>query len=238
MKQNRPTFAYIGSDGGLEVYNDPYFEVTPDAVEQANMYEGQIIQTRNDLTRNFVKLGYYLDEFQRGQFYKAKGYPDFSTWLRSPEIDISTTQANKLIRIKRLIIPLLMENLGIDEGAAIEKTIQAGVSKLGHILSLIPQGYTDEAVQLTEEAPSLTLQDLELMVKSLRMGKEMEIDATFPAMFRGTVRKGEVFSRIKIDMLNGVTVESCGYLTIRNVFLQRFLDRFGDLVRFENDDSV
>ena len=237
MKKNKPTFAYIGSDGGLEIYDDPYFEVTPETVEAATMYEDRIIQTRNDLTRNFVKLGYYLDEFHQGQYYKAKGYPDFNTWLRSPEIDISSSQAFKLIQIKKQIIPLLMEKLGIDEAKAIEKTINAGVSKLGHITSLVPMGYTDEVVQLTEESPHLTMQDLQLKVKSLKLGKEMELDEQFPAMFRATVRKGEDFSRIKVDMLNGVTVESCGHLTIRNIFLPRFIDRFGELVRFENEDE-
>lgn len=235
MKQNRPSFSFIGSDGSLEVYHDPYYEVTPELVEQANLYEQQIITTQEDLARNFVKLGYYLDEFRRNHFYKAKGYPTFDTWLRSPEINLSKSQAHKLIRIKSQIIPLLKEKLAVDESTAINMAVSAGVSKLSKIQALIPLGYNDEAVTLTEEAPNLTLQDVELKVKSLKLGREMEIDETFPAMFRGTVRKGEDFSRIKVDMLNGVTIESCGVLTIRNVFLQRFIDRFGGLIRFQEE---
>lgn len=237
VKKNKPTFAYIGSDGAIEVYSDPYFEVTAETALEASMYENQIIQTKEDLTRNFVKLGYYLDEFERKGYYKARGYPTFSTWVRSPEIDISYQQARKLILIKQKIIPLLMKRLGITEEEAIGVTIKAGTSKLTQILQILPLGKEEEAVELVQESPETTLEDVRLKVKAIKMGREVEIDETFPAMFRATVRKGEEYSRIKVDMLNGVTIEEVGTLTIRNIFLPRWLDRFGSLVRIENETT-
>ncbi len=219
------------------MYFDPYYQVTPEMVAAADIFEDRVIQTRDDLTRNFVKLGYYLDEFKNKEYFKAKGYSTFETWLRSPEVAISAAVARNVIRIKNDIIPLLQRQLGTSEEEAISLVTQAGVSKTTLSFPLIALGFVDEVTQIIQDAPQLTYEDVRLKVKSLKMGKDMELDEQFPAMFRATIRKGETFSRIKVDMLNGVTVESCGQLTIRNIFLHRFTDRFGDLVRFEEDTS-
>jgi hypothetical protein len=110
--------------------------------------------------------------------------------------------------------------------------LNAGVSKVRAILPLVrDEEHQDVIPELLEEAASMPLRDVQAEVKRLQ-GKEDPIDKRYPAVFKARVRQGEEFTTIDVSVMDGVSVEPCGKLQVRNRYWPRFEQRFGDFIDF------
>lgn len=223
----------IGSDGSLEVYSDPFKNITPADAQVAEQAQLAIIGTKQDIERNFLKLAYLLDIFEANKLYKGCGFEDMRSWAQSPQIELGWRVVQDLLRVRREMVPILTDQVGSEEQAQ-EVLVAAGVSKARAVLPLLrDEDGEEKVIDLVERAPQLTWNDVRTEVKRLR-GIEQPLDHRFPAVFKAKVKQGEEYSRVEVSVTDGGTTDRCGVLTIRNRYMPRFEDRFGQFIEFEN----
>lgn len=227
------TFGQIGDSGELEKYPDTYASVTPEDVQAAMTTEGQIIEENQKVARSFIKMAYLLDMFESSKLYLARGFPNLTSWLGSPEINISYRVARDLLRIKRELIPTLGENLPNGELDAIALLSQVGISKARAVLPLMKKGDPDAVLEMVQDASNQTFRDIKDTVKEVVTGKEIEVGKKQPVRFFARARRNDTFTTIKVTADNGVGFEDCGTLTIRNDYVDQVTRWFGENLSFE-----
>lgn len=222
----------IDSDGSLVAYADPFKNVTADLAELAEQAEAQIVQTKDSIEVEFLRLAYLMDEFERRSLYLARGYETMKAWTESPEIEISWRVAQDLIRIRREVLPLLEDTYG-DATTALSAVVAAGISKVRAALPLLrdPDKASD-FIEVVEAAPSMPWNDVRNEVKE-RRGIARPLDEAFPVLFRGQIKLFDDYANIRVFAIDGTTSEQMGTLRIRREWLPRFEERFGSLIGFD-----
>lgn len=234
MSRNDDTQWIVDGSGELVPFHDPFKNITPEDAAVAERTENAIIETKQGIERNFLKLAYLLDLFDANELYKGCGFEDMRSWAMSQKIELSWKVVQDLLRIRREMIPVLTEQTGSEEQAQ-QVLITAGVSKARAALPLLRDEDGEEKVsELIERAPELTWNDVRAEVKRLR-GIEEPIDKRFPAIFKARARQGDEFTRLDISVMDGGTVERCGTLNIRNRYMPRWDDRFGEFIEYAED---
>ncbi len=90
--------------------------------KNAHDRQTKIITVKRGIEGAFLILGGLLSEFERREDFKSLGYEYMSSWLASPEVDISAGSCSISIKVYRVFIELH----GIKEDLLVE----AGISKL------------------------------------------------------------------------------------------------------------
>lgn len=108
------TLSIIGSDGTLEQYNDAFGDVTEEDVEAAIRLENEIKKHGRTIELSYLKLARDLSEFNKKEYYKARGFESFKTWADSPELSVGYRTAQNLLRVADELMPTLVE-LGLTD---------------------------------------------------------------------------------------------------------------------------
>lgn len=123
-----------------------------DRGEAAYQLERQIIEAKESIGKNFIKLGQLLKEVRDKHYYKELGYDKFTEYLSSPEVGISRSWAYDFIKIYEVLITKHKvphaELIGID------------YTKLRQILPVV-QKKPDEVGEWVDKAKSLRRVDLQ-----------------------------------------------------------------------------
>jgi hypothetical protein len=218
--------------GELIAYPNPYGDITQDEAQAAEVAEQAIIETKRGIELNFLKLSNMLHYFDEQEYYKGRGYPTLRAWAMSPEIELGWRVVQDLLRIRREVLPLLSDEY-VDDAVAL--MLNAGVSKVRAILPLVrDEEHRDVIPELIVDAASMPLRDVQAEVKRLQ-GQEDPIDKRYPAVFKARVKQGEAYTTVDVSVMDGVTVEPCGKLSMRNRYWPRFEQRFGDFIDFVED---
>lgn len=228
---NPGTSWQIDGSGELIGYDDPFKNVTNDLAELAEQAEAEIIQTKDTIEVEFLRLAYLIDEFDSRRLFLARGYESMKAWTESPEIEISWRVAQDLIRIRREVIPLLKDTYG-DPDAAHRAVVEAGISKVRAALPLLrDKGKTDDFIEVIEAAPNMPWNDVRNEVKE-RRGMARPLDEAFPVLFRAEIKLYDEHANIRVYAIDGTSTEQLGTLRIRREWLPRFEERFGSLIGF------
>ena len=148
---NDDTQWIIDSDGSLVPYQDSFKNITPADAAMAERAELAIIGTKQDIERNFLKLSYLIDVFDANQLFKGRGYETMRDWAQSPEIELSWRLCQDLLRVRREVVPILVDQVGSEEQAN-EVLISAGVSKARAVLPLLrDDGGEEKVIDLVEK---------------------------------------------------------------------------------------
>jgi hypothetical protein len=207
------------------MYADPYATVSQDMVDRAMSTEGQIIEEKQKIAKSFIKMAYLLDDFEKNSLYLARNFPDFTTWISSPDIDMSYRSAHDLLRIKREVIPALAAQLPGGEVEAIKLLTEVGISKTRALLPLVRIGKSADLLDELKEATTTTFRDLLAEVKEAGHNPPRT-----PPRFLANMTKGESFARIEVLAQEGETTEPLGHLLIRNELVQPWIKQFGGLL--------
>lgn len=226
-------YALVGSSGEMEIYHDPYVEMTTELAQEAEHAEHEIIKRRDRVEQSFLEMAFLLDDFEANEYYLARGYPSFKTWTEDPSVEIGYRVAADLLRITREVMPVLEQDRTADE--AIATIANAKISKTRALLPLLSEGKDAEFVEMMDMAPEMTLRDLNREVRMIRSGDDENGDA-LPAVFKAFVRRGDKRTRYKIIMVNGQITEDVGTLSIPNEYTSRWTERFGHFLEFELED--
>lgn len=227
---NTPASYQMDGDGSLLAYPDHFKTVTPDMVSTAEAAETTIIETKNEIEKNFLKLAYMIDLFDQEQLFLARGYETLKAWAESPEIELGWRVVQDLLRIRREVIPVLEQTLG-DRDNAHRTILAAGISKVRTCLPLLRDAKTDDFVDVVSSAPDLPWNDVRQEVKE-RRGLAAPLGEAFPVLFKAQVTVYEDAATITVYALDGTTSESIGKLRVKRHWLPRFEERFGKLIDF------
>jgi len=217
------TYAIIGSDGSLERYPDPYANVTAEMLAEAEKAEAEIIKRRNRIEQSFMEMSFLLDDFDRNEYYRARGYASLWEWAEDSTIEIGRRVALDLLRVVREVIPVLTKDNDFE--TAVKMLAEAKISKTRTLLPLLSDGMEDEFLDLMERAPDMTWKDVRREVKMLRKGDDGD---KMPAVFKAKVRRGEKVTRYQVSVLDGQKFSDCGVLMIPNEYAPRWNERFTD----------
>lgn len=219
------TFSLVNvGSGELERYPDFFANVTQEDVERAEIVEDKIIQAKAVIELGFFALAEMIEEFDRKQLYKARGFERFKDWVESPQIEISWRVAQDLIRIQREVVPMLAQHSG---GQNLQELItQAGVSKVRALLPLLSDPSThDDFAELIVDAPDMTWRDLREEVK-IRRGVSGDIAEGHLAMFNSFIKSEQGdFYKVEITGSDGNNVDVLGVLTVRKAWWTRWENR-------------
>lgn len=236
MTNEGSNFSFMGSDGGLQTYFDPYANVTTDDVALAEKAEQIILDEKWSIECSYAKLAFLLDKFDQERLYLARSCATMKEWCAGEQIDISWRLAQDLIRIQREVIPILETELGPEH--AVTAVGKVGVSKVRAMLPLLrdddgEQKVVDLVDRLLDPAqPKLNWDGVRAEVKQLR-GQEEPIDKKYAAVFKIFVRKSESHSRIRLVAMDGVRIEQLATFMLPNEWLARFEYLFGEFVEQE-----
>lgn len=218
-------YSLIGSSGEMETYPDPYADESPETAQAAEVMEQAILAERNKAESSFLKMAFLLDEFDSKQLYLSRSFDSMKTWTEDPSIEISWRLALDLMRIPRQVVPALEEN-GYTFEQAIALLSEAKVSKIRAAMPLLAEGFESDFVALVEEAPNLTLKDVNREVRAIRKGDESDDDR--PALFKAFVRRGDTHTMFKVITIKGDLREEAGTLRVHNDDAPRMAMLFGD----------
>lgn len=229
------TWAILGSSGEMEFYHDPYAGVTQEMAEEAIRFEEEIVKRREMVEQGFLEMAFLLDEFDRKEYYRARGYASMKEWSEDPGVEIGHRVALDLLRIVREAVPVLAEDDNLEP--AIDAISRAKISKTRAMLPLLSLGMHDEFRDLISRAPDMTLRDVNREVRILKHGGDPNGDL-MPAVFKAFVRRGDKTSRYKITVMDGQVVQDVGTLLIPNEYTARFDERFGRFIEYEFEESA
>jgi len=217
----------IDGSGELLTYPDVYKNVTQEDVKDAIDIEKTIIHVKSLIERGYYAIAKALDEFERRRLYLARGFDTFSAWCESDDVDIGYRLAHDMLRIVREAVPALGDGVDLDA---------YGISKARALLPLLADENGKEKLQQAfEDTAQLTVKDTNQYVKEIR-GIAKPIDEDPPAIFSGTLQRGESYHKLIIRR-NGANPYSCGTLTIRVEDWPRWEERFGGFVFTKGEGS-
>lgn len=216
--------------GEIRRYDDPYAEVDQATAAQAAQLETHIIETKDAIEGNFLRLAFLLDVFDEHKLYLGVGFPDMKTWAGSDHIELGWRVVIDLLRIKREVYPILPG----DEDEKMAKLAAVKVSKLRSMLPLLSDDRKDDFLDLLERAPYMTWNDVRREVKALRTGED-ESDPD-PVVFTAKTAVGEKTTVYTVSANDGITWVNVGKLEIPNEWTSRWNERFGKFVKEEGRD--
>ena len=131
--------------------------------ENAHQLHQNIVDTKKDLTGNFLRLAYLLKVANSNKVHKKLGYDTWEQYLATPEISVSVSMASRLINIwDEFVVKYKIKSdelLGID------------LSKLTEILPVIKKlDKKEEVKDWLEKAKQLGILDLKLEKKEYLTG--------------------------------------------------------------------
>jgi len=122
-----------------------------------------IIETKHNITGNFIRLGYLLKLAQEKGLAQAMGYDTWAQYLATPEISISVSTASRLINIWDILV--LKFKFETDGLTGID------MSKLFEILPVVRQLKSkDEVSGWLDKARELGMRDLRIEKRQHIMG--------------------------------------------------------------------
>lgn len=216
----------VGSSGALERYSDTFKDLKPEDAEIAETKEQEIRTVKLRIEGSFLVMAELLDEFERNKYYLACGWESMQEWCKQSHVDLSWRVVQDLLRINREVRPVLQEHYQ-DEAKVTQALLLAGVSKVRTALPLVrdPDAFVEEIERASQTPWSAFREE----VKE-RQGVGSSINTRQPVVFRGTFDEGPENTRVSIHAMDGVTIEPCGSLVIRNEWVPRWMERFGKLV--------
>lgn len=224
----------IDSDGSLVQYADPFKSVDEAKAQRAQQAELDIRITKARIEGNFLGLAIRLDEFDRERLYLGRGYETMRDWAESPEIELSWRVVQDLIRIRRVVMPMIEAQVG-GEDEAIQVLAQAGISKIRAALPLLRDDQTkDRFFEVVEQAHHMPYKAVVAEVKALR-GHEPSINDRNPVVFMARVQRGDAYHRVTVTCSDGVDIYEAGKLAIKPSHWGRWEARFGDFVQFVDE---
>jgi len=124
-----------------------------------------IIETKHNITGNFIRLGYLLKLAQEKGLAQAMGYDTWAQYLATPEISISVSTASRLINIWDILV--LKFKFETDGLTGID------MSKLFEILPVVRQLKSkDEVSGWLDKARELGMHDLRIEKISYQTGND------------------------------------------------------------------
>jgi len=124
-----------------------------------------IIETKHNITGNFIRLGYLLKLAQEEKLAQAMGYDTWAQYLATPEISISVSTASRLVNIWDILV--LKHKFKTEGLTAID------MSKLFEILPVVRQLKSkNEVSDWLDKARELGMRDLRTEKISFQTGND------------------------------------------------------------------
>lgn len=133
---------------------DHPLKTTPEKAEKAHAAHLTIIAIKNDLTRDFLRLGAVMSDVKKLRMFEHLNYNSFNTYVCSPEISLSPSTCYALIDI--------YQTFCLKYEVPEDRLIPIGRKKLEMILPIV----TDENhEELMTKAEALSVTDLTKEIK-------------------------------------------------------------------------
>lgn len=144
-------------------------------VEESPAYEAKAaaakLQNLASIGENvfFDSIDLLREAFDKA-LYSQLGFPNFEMWIESLKLDITPNTAKYYVRMSRRI-----EKLALDR----DLLQLVKISKLREILTIDPEEHYNEIMDLIQEAPALTLEQVRARVRQIKYKEHFDVDMSF-----------------------------------------------------------
>lgn len=146
---------FVGSDGTIEVYVDPY-QLDLDKAEKGRQLTQYVRDQQENIEQSFLKIGAALSIIEKEELFKVDGVPSFRSWA-TENLSFSYEHATRLIRIVDDLLPVLGEVEILP------------VSKMKELLPMLNDGSSPEQIrEAYEDIQHLPVTEAKKRIKEIR----------------------------------------------------------------------
>lgn len=146
-------------------------ETLPTAAEGATaqaLHEAVVLRIQ-EVERLFWELGGAIRQMHDGRLYAALGHPTFQSWLADPDVNLSVSQAYRLMTCDRAFSPLLNGSRDGKPALVTPDALAAiGVARAELVAPFVSADDPARAVEWLGKARALSVSDLKREVKDAR----------------------------------------------------------------------
>lgn len=143
---------------------------------QATVLHRAIVARIQEVERLFWELGQYVRAMHDARLYEALGHDTFASWLADPEVNLSVSQAYRLMACDKAFSPLLaaVPNDGKPALVTRDDLAAIGVARAELVAPFISAEDPERSADWLGKARELSVSDLRRAVQDERRGRGLD----------------------------------------------------------------